>query len=93
MQIDESDEHRENAPFPIHDSRDPDSNVTVEREEHPQKQYSPTFVTDAGMQIDEIDKQSENASRSMHETLQPDSNLTLETVQQCEKQLCPKVST
>jgi hypothetical protein len=32
MQIDESDEHPENADSSIEESREPDSNVTVERD-------------------------------------------------------------
>jgi hypothetical protein len=34
MQIDESDEHFENAYSPIDESLEPDSNVTVETERH-----------------------------------------------------------
>jgi hypothetical protein len=37
MQIDESDEHQENAERSIHESFEPHSNVTVERNGHPQK--------------------------------------------------------
>jgi hypothetical protein len=34
MQIDESDEQKENAHSPIDDSLESDSNVTIEREPH-----------------------------------------------------------
>jgi hypothetical protein len=40
MKIDESDEQYENADSAIDESWEPDSNVTIERELHPEKQYS-----------------------------------------------------
>jgi hypothetical protein len=57
MQIDESDEHHEKADLPIHETLQPDSNVTVDRELHPRKHLGPRFLTDEGMQIDESDEQ------------------------------------
>jgi hypothetical protein len=38
MQIDESDEQPENAPFPMDESVESDSNVTVERDVHSAKE-------------------------------------------------------
>jgi hypothetical protein len=49
MQIDESDEHFPNADSSIDESREPDSNVTVKRDLHPSKQWSPTSLMEEGM--------------------------------------------
>jgi hypothetical protein len=57
MQIDESDEQDQKADSSIDESREPDSNVTLERDLHPWKQYLPSFSTEEGMQIDESDEQ------------------------------------
>jgi hypothetical protein len=38
MQIDENDEQLKNAQTSIDESREPGSNVTVDRDEHPEKQ-------------------------------------------------------
>jgi hypothetical protein len=38
---------------------EPDWNVTVERDLHSEKHFSPNFVTDEGMQMDESDQQGE----------------------------------
>jgi hypothetical protein len=42
------------------DSREPDSNVTVESREHPAKQFSQRISTEEGMQIDESDDQDQD---------------------------------
>jgi hypothetical protein len=60
MQIDESDEHHENAQREMRESLVPDWNVTVNRRLHPKKQSRESFPTDAGMQIDESDAHWEN---------------------------------
>jgi hypothetical protein len=57
----ESDEHLENADSSIHESSESDSNVTVERDLHPPKQYSQIVSTEEGIQIVESDEQSLNA--------------------------------
>jgi hypothetical protein len=57
MQIDESDEQDKKADSSIDESFEPDSNVTVERDSHPEKQLLPSFSTEEGMQIDESDEQ------------------------------------
>jgi hypothetical protein len=57
---------------------EPDSNVTVERDWHKEKQYLPRRSTDEGMQIDESDEQFKNADSSIDESLEPDSNVTAE---------------
>jgi hypothetical protein len=51
MQIDESDEHLRNANSSIDKSRATDSNVAVETDFHPSKQFGPSFSTEEGMQI------------------------------------------
>jgi hypothetical protein len=55
MEIDGSDEHPENADLAITGSREPGSNVTVERDLHPKKQLSRSCSVLHGMQIDESD--------------------------------------
>jgi hypothetical protein len=60
MQIDESDEHSWNAASAINESWEPDSNVTVERDPHPEKQPMPRLSTEEGMQIDERNEHSQN---------------------------------
>jgi hypothetical protein len=56
-QIDESDEHSENANRPTHESVEPDSNVTVERDGHRAKDSLPRVLTEEGRQIDKSDEQ------------------------------------
>jgi hypothetical protein len=60
------------------ESLESDSNVTVERDLHPKKQFLARLSTDEGMQIDESDEQNQNADLSMNESLEPDSNVTVE---------------
>jgi hypothetical protein len=67
MQIDESDEHFQNAPFSITESREPGSSVTVERDSHPAKHFVQSFSVLDGMQIDESDVHDAKAIFSMHE--------------------------
>jgi hypothetical protein len=57
MQIDES-EQRSKAFWPMHETLEPDSNVTVERDLHPRKHSVQRFSTDEAMQIDESDEQN-----------------------------------
>jgi hypothetical protein len=61
MQIDESDEHPENAELPRRESLEPDSNVTVESNLSPRKQFWQRVSTKEGMKTDESDEHSENA--------------------------------
>jgi hypothetical protein len=68
MQIDESDEQSENAHSGRDESREPDSNVTIERDSHPRKQSLPSISTDEGLKIDESDEQSENAHSGIDES-------------------------
>jgi hypothetical protein len=77
MQIDESDEHPENTSGSIDESLEPDSNVTVERDSHAEKQLLESLSTEAGMQIDESE-QSQNADSSINKSLEPDSNVAVE---------------
>jgi hypothetical protein len=58
MQIDESDEELQNADLSIRDSCEPGSNVTVESDLHPEKQYSRSVRTEGGIQIDDSDGHS-----------------------------------
>jgi hypothetical protein len=76
MQIDESDEHSENAQSGRIDSFDAGSNVTRERDAHRAKQDLPSFSREAGMQIDTSEEQLRNASNSMHVILESDSKVT-----------------
>jgi hypothetical protein len=76
MQSRKSDVHPEKTEIPIRDSRDPDSNVTIERHSHPAKQKSSSNSTDAGMQIDEIDKHPQNAHSARREIRDGESNTT-----------------
>jgi hypothetical protein len=57
MQIDKSDEQPEKAESSMIERFESDSNVTAEREEHPEKQYRESRSTEDGMQIDESDEQ------------------------------------
>jgi hypothetical protein len=68
MQIDESDEQFENAELSMDESRETESNVTVDRKAHPEKQLSQICVTDEGIQIDERDSHFANAQLSRHES-------------------------
>jgi hypothetical protein len=68
MQIDESDEHHENADSSIHESLEHDSNVIVERDLQQQKHSLQSVRTDEGMQIDESDEQYENADCPIRKT-------------------------
>jgi hypothetical protein len=61
MQIDESDEHDENAESPIRETLQPDSNVTLESLSQSAKHHCQSCSTDDGMQIDESDEHDENA--------------------------------
>jgi hypothetical protein len=60
------------------ESLEPDSKVTVKRDAHPEKHFSPSVSTEEGMQIDESEKQLRNAYSSMDDSLDPDSNVTPE---------------
>jgi hypothetical protein len=79
MQIDESDEHAENANDSMRESLEPDSNVTLQSAPQQEKQKSPTTSTGHGMQIDESDEQNSKARHSRPESLEPHSNVTLES--------------
>jgi hypothetical protein len=68
MQIDESDEHERKASGLISESLEPDSNVTVERDLHPQKHHWPSFSTEEGMQIDESDRHEANTDSAIDES-------------------------
>jgi anti-sigma regulatory factor (Ser/Thr protein kinase) len=57
IQIDFSDEQPRNAKSPRIESREPTSNVTLERFAHPEKQRTEMISTDEGRQIDCSDKQ------------------------------------
>jgi hypothetical protein len=57
MEIDERDEQQQKADCSMDESFEPDSNVTVRRDEHAEKQESPSVSTEEGMQIDESEEQ------------------------------------
>jgi hypothetical protein len=78
IQIDESDEHSENAERPIDDSLQPAPNVIVDSDWHLEKHPTPSFCTVDGMQIEESETQPTHAELSMHESRDPDSKMTVE---------------
>jgi hypothetical protein len=57
MQIDESDAQNPKAKLPIHETLQPDSIVTMQRDSHAKKHFVQRISTDEGMQIDESDEQ------------------------------------
>jgi hypothetical protein len=57
MTIDESDEQSRNAPSPIDERCDPDSNVTAKSGIQAKKQSPPIDITDEGMEIEQSDRQ------------------------------------
>jgi hypothetical protein len=63
MQIDESDEHCENATGAIRCSREPGSKVTAERDRHSKKPVS--SLTEDGTKNDESDEHCVNAHSSI----------------------------
>jgi hypothetical protein len=79
-QIDDSDEHNQNAYSSIRESLQPASNVTLESPSHQQKQCSQTTSTDHGTQIERSDEQNSNAYRSIRESFEPASNATLKSL-------------
>jgi hypothetical protein len=78
MQIDESNEHWQNADLSRHSSLQPDSNVTVDSDGHFEKHSPESFSREEGMQIDESDEHCENVESSMHESLELGSKVTVE---------------
>jgi hypothetical protein len=68
MQIEESDEHCKKAEGSIHESREPGSNVTLERDLQPKKQLLQSFSTEAGMEIEESDAHVEKPKASIDES-------------------------
>jgi hypothetical protein len=78
MQIDDSLEQFKNADVFIRESFEPDSNETVEREEHEAKQDLPIVSTVEGMQIDDSNEQYANVKPPIDESTEPLSNTTLE---------------
>jgi hypothetical protein len=92
MQIDERDEHREKAQFPMDESREPDSNVTVERAEHSAKHFVSIRSTRNGMQIEESDEHLQNVQLSRRDMLEPDSNTTSEMARLSAKHPASSVS-
>jgi hypothetical protein len=83
--MDKSDVHAENAESPIRDSFEPDSNITIESVQQPEKHFKPTTSTEAGMTMDESDRHSKKAKSPIRDTFEPDSNVTLETRLRCAK--------
>jgi hypothetical protein len=61
-----------------HEIREPDSNVTVEREPQPKKHRSARRSIEEGTQIDESDEQYPIANFPRHASRVSDSNSTLE---------------
>jgi hypothetical protein len=61
MKIDESDEHLENAEFPIDERWEPASKVTRERDVHSENDCSQSSWTEEGMNSEESDEQLEKA--------------------------------
>jgi hypothetical protein len=67
-QIEDSDEQFSNTESPRHESLEPDSNVTREREEQYRKQCPPIVFTVEGMQIDGSDEQPQNTESPRNES-------------------------
>jgi hypothetical protein len=84
MQIERSDEQRENPFLEINESFEPDSNFTTERALHFEKQLLQIVSTEEGMQIERSDLQPEKTDRSNDETCERPSNVTPERVLHCE---------
>jgi hypothetical protein len=59
--MDERDEQFRNPVCSIHKNLEPDSNMTVESDQHSEKHIFETLATVEGMQIDERDEQRANA--------------------------------
>jgi hypothetical protein len=93
IQIDESEEQDENASLSTRESLEPDSNDTVERASHSEKQWLQSLSTEGGMAIDESDEHVENTECSRQESREPDSKLTTERERQSAKHNWPSVST
>jgi hypothetical protein len=82
LQIDASDEHRQKADSARVESREPASNVTIERCLQQEKQESPILVTDEGTQIEFKDEQKKKEKSQRVRTWQSGSNLIREIVLQ-----------
>jgi hypothetical protein len=67
MTIDESNEGFEKTEAETPESREPDSNVTAQRDRHSGKHDVPLVSTEAGMQIDQRDRHFENMESSIRE--------------------------
>jgi hypothetical protein len=61
MTSDESDEQSRNALSPMNRSREPEPNVTPERDRHREKQFSQSSLTAEGIKIDDSDEQRATA--------------------------------
>jgi hypothetical protein len=68
IQIDKSEPQYANAPLSIETNLEPDSNVTVAREAHEEKQDRGILSIDEGIQIDERAEQPINAKLSIYES-------------------------
>jgi hypothetical protein len=79
MQIDSSNGQFSNAPVARCDNFEPGSNVTVERDGHPEKDEPWSVSTAEGMQIDDNAGQSSNGQPSICDKAEPDSNVTVES--------------
>jgi hypothetical protein len=93
MQIDERDEHLENANLSTDDSLEPDSNMTVERDSDSAKEKAPSSSIEEGTLIDETDAQCEKADWSIDERFEPDSNVTAERLRHGQKHRAPSLTT
>jgi hypothetical protein len=56
---------------------DPDSNVTIERRQHSEKQPWQSSATGEGRQIDASNEQPSNTQLSIHDSLESFSNITV----------------
>jgi sensor histidine kinase YesM len=71
----------------MHESLEPDSNVTFESEEQPAKHIVQIRSTDDGMKIDESAEQSRKTPGPIHESSEPDSNVTSKREEHRQKQI------
>jgi hypothetical protein len=77
----------------MNESREPDSNVTVERDVQSAKHPVPSFLTEDGMQSDESDPQPRNTRYPIFRSREPDSNVTVESDSHLAKHFAPSLST
>jgi hypothetical protein len=93
MRIDESEAQSRNKHSPTNERREPEPNVTIERERQSTKHRRPSLLTDEGIWTDESNGHWANAASSSEYSSKPDSNVTVKRDSHCEKEPSPMHST